>query len=279
MPALLQVVADELLMPRGLNITSFVPHRGDTLMEEMKCYSLPYGGLGFASHVLTYYAIICLWARRSPIWPFRRVNCSKLDLSLGIVGLALSVGLSIFAIVMCKNTWQLLVIAVWKMSMSMLNGITAVHAAVVVMNGGKSTGEAAWWIVLYLPGMFAGMSGLMSLVVKHWYDAGVRKITIAFYSIVGIGAVIVFIGIYRGLTSKPKYEPVTGEKKKDEERVWYWGIGGLAFSVSLFTVLAAFYGDWTLGMMTNNLVGLPSGDNSGLYWSYFVAKRLTMFSL
>ncbi|TFK31067.1 hypothetical protein BDQ12DRAFT_619617, partial [Crucibulum laeve] len=67
--------------------------------------------------------------------PSRRVDCSRLDLPLGIVGLALSVGLSIFAIVRCKNNWQVLVIAVWKMSMSILNSVTTVHATVVVING------------------------------------------------------------------------------------------------------------------------------------------------
>lgn len=28
--------------------------------EELKCYGLPYGGAGFASHILTYYATIML---------------------------------------------------------------------------------------------------------------------------------------------------------------------------------------------------------------------------
>ncbi|KAF9011847.1 hypothetical protein BDQ17DRAFT_792344 [Cyathus striatus] len=195
--------------------------------------------------------------------------------------------MSIFSIVRCKNTWQLLAIAIWKMSMSLLNGITAVHAACAILmrdfdhKEKANTGKAAWWLLLYIPGMFTGMVGLMSLVVKHIHEGGVRKLTISFYCIVGGGVILLLIGIWRSITRKPKYTLVNGNRKKvgdDEDTVLVWGFGGFAISVFLFTVLAAFYSDWALGMMTDNLIGLPSGDNSALFWSYFVAKRLTMFS-
>ena len=253
--------------------------------------------MGFVSHVLTYYAIGCLWAARSPLWPARRVNHSKFDLLLGVCGVTLSSGIAIFTIVSCKNSWQLLVIAVWKMSMSLLNGCTAIHAAHLAMKDGYKAvahpEKTAWWILLCMysassqtlidkltypplvdvPGMFAGISGLMSLVVQHLDNVGVRKLTIAFYSIIGIGVLIFLIGMFRGVSRKAK-----SVDEEDGEKVWYWGIGGFGFSFTLFTILAAFYGDWALGMLVHNLVGLPSGDNSGLYWSYWLAKRLTLFS-
>ena len=253
--------------------------------------------MGFVSHVLTYYAIGCLWAARSPLWPGRRVKHNGFDLLLGILGLALSSGLAIFTIVSCKNSWQLLVIAVWKMSMSLLNGFTAIHAAHLAMKDGYKAvahpEKTAWWIVLCMyalpsqtligeltflplldvPGMFAGISGLMSLVVQHLDSIGLRKLTIAFYSIIGIGVLIILIGMLRGVVfRKAKSKDVDGEE------VLLWGMGGVGFSFILFTILAAFYGDWALGMLVHNLIGLPSGDNSGLYWSYWVAKRLTLFS-
>jgi hypothetical protein len=34
-----------------------------------------------------------------------------------------------------------------------------------------------------------------------------------------------------------------------------------------------FDSNWALGMMTGNIVGLPSGDVAALYWSYFVGKN------
>jgi hypothetical protein len=129
---------------------------------------------------------------------------------------------------------------------------------------------------LDVPGMFAGISGLMSLVVQHLDNVGVRKLTIAFYSIIGIGVLIFLIGMCRGVSRKAKSSK--SEDDKDGEKVWYWGIGGFGFSFTLFTILAAFYGDWALGMLVHNLVGLPSGDSTGLYWGYWLAKRLTLFS-
>lgn len=268
--------AAELVARFTLKLPNITPQKGTTLIEEMRCYSLPYGAMGFVSHVLTYYVIACLWAARSPLWPARHVKHGKIDLLLGIFSVTISSGIAIFTIVSCKNSWQLLVIAVWKMSMSLLNGCTAVHAAHLAKKDGYEAvahpEKTAWWILLYVPGMFAGISGLMSLVVQHLDNVGVLKLTIAFYSIIGIGALIILIGMFRGAFRKAKSKDVDGEE------VLLWGMGGFGLSFTLFTILAAFYGDWALGMLVHNLIGLPSGDNSGLYWSYWLAKRFPMFS-
>jgi hypothetical protein len=47
----------------------------------------------------------------------------------------------------------------------------------------------------------------------------------------------------------------------------------LALDLAAFGIPAVFYSEWTLGMMTGNIVGLPSGDVAALYWSYFVGKN------
>jgi hypothetical protein len=112
-----------------------------SLNDEIQCYSLPYGALGCTSHILTYYTILCLRFGRKPHWPFSRIHFSQLDLVLVVVGLGVTTAVSIVTILRCRNTWQLLVIAVWKLDMSLLNGITAVHVAVLmrrrVMGGGS----------------------------------------------------------------------------------------------------------------------------------------------
>jgi len=36
--------------------------------------------------------------------------------------------------------------------------------------------------------------------------------------------------------------------------------------------------DWGLGIVTGNLVGVPTKEVKALYWAYFVAKRLPMLS-
>ena len=39
------------------------------LRIEITCYTLPYGGLGFASHILTYYTLFMLFSGRQPLRP------------------------------------------------------------------------------------------------------------------------------------------------------------------------------------------------------------------
>jgi hypothetical protein len=44
------------------------------------------------------------------------------------------------------------------------------------------------------------------------------------------------------------------------------------------TVLFAFYADWVLGAVAQNLGGVPSKDVAPLYWVFFAAKQLSMLS-
>src|SRR5208282_5195160 len=55
-----------------------------TLEDEIQCYCLPYGGLGFASHILTYYAIAILTTLHSPWRPWRRIKHSGFNYILAI---------------------------------------------------------------------------------------------------------------------------------------------------------------------------------------------------
>ncbi|KAJ3515613.1 hypothetical protein NLJ89_g1651 [Agrocybe chaxingu] len=238
--------------------------------HELKCYNLPFGALGFISHVLTYYTIACLWFGRKPLWPFKPITNSKTDLILGFVGISVCIVMSVITMIKCKNTWQLLVIAVWKLSMSLLNGLTGLTVAVMVVS--QKEGEvlkskvAMWWVLLYVPGMMAGMTGLMDLVVKVApFIPDIMRLTIAFYLVVGAGLIVGVIAMII---------------------ICWWGGGapgkvaatGIAVTLGLFLVLSAFYSDWCLGIMLDNLIGTPSSDASAFYWTYFVAKRLTMFS-
>ncbi|KAJ3512095.1 hypothetical protein NMY22_g15435 [Coprinellus aureogranulatus] len=219
--------------------------------------------------------------------------------ALGGIGLLISTLLSIVTIVRCKNSWELLVIGVWKMAMSLLNGITAIHVAVMVIlkkrkmkrarrreaSGSSSDGgdevqvekgeeipgnvrnepgagdhdegdrdrdvEAempikvvlnpmrwvSWWVVLYIPGMFAGVVGLMALVVKdHKVHPGVLKLTAGFYTVVGAGVLVVAAGVL--------YRLRNAEDGPTARRLVF---GGLIWMVGTFSVLAVFYSDWALG--------------------------------
>lgn len=91
-------------------------------------------------------------------------------------------------------------------------------------------------------------------------------LTLAFYSIIGASLIVgilsmIFIFCWGG--GAPEKVAATG----------------FLVTLVLFIVLGAFYSDWSLGIMLNNLIGIPSSDTSGIYWTYFIAKRFTLFSL
>lgn len=117
-----------------------------------------------------------------------------------------------------------------------------------------------------IPGMVAGMAGLMSLVTKaSKYNTDILRLTIAFYFVVGstliVGCLSMIFIWYRGGGSPFKV-----------------ALTGLGVTLTMFIVLSALYSDWCIGMMMGNILGTPSGDKSAFYWSYWAAKRLTMFS-
>jgi hypothetical protein len=118
-----------------LNFTQWIddalPHKGQTLRDELKCYSLPYGGIGFGSHILTYYTVIMLAAGRSP-WRFKRNKHWRFDATLSLVGLIWTAGATIFTMIRCRQRWEFVVMAFWKMMMSLTLSAIATHAAVIV---------------------------------------------------------------------------------------------------------------------------------------------------
>lgn len=110
-----------------------------------------------------------------------------------------------------------------------------------------------------LPGMLAGFSGLVSLLISNWKEH--HKLAIITYAFGGVlGAFILFYMV-----------TLCGDPSLRWSQPILWFI--------MFAALSALYADWALGAMTDNLFGKPSGDTTVLYWSYFFLKRLTMFSI
>ena len=117
--------------------------------------------------------------------------------------------------------------------------------------------------------MFAGIAGLMSLNHKFGHGhPGIPKLTGGFYGIAGVDIITYILGTICTLflLGSPGI-------------VCRIAVGGLVWDLAAFGILAVFYSDWALGMMSGNISGLPSGDVAPLYWSYFVGKRLPMLSL
>ena len=112
------------------------PEKGNTFGGEMQCYGLPYGGLGFASHILTYYTLICIWNRVRPHMPWKTMTRSfwKFNFVLGALQLMISVGIAVFTIIRCRNGWEFMLLAIWKIFMSATLGFSAISAALWTRN-------------------------------------------------------------------------------------------------------------------------------------------------
>lgn len=111
-------------------LQEMIPKKGATIADEIKCYSLPYGAIGFVSHILTYWTIVWLSFGRKPYWPSSRLSAGKLDLCLSLIQITITVGLASFTIVRCRSRWQFILLAAWKVTMSATVGFWGVWASI-----------------------------------------------------------------------------------------------------------------------------------------------------
>jgi hypothetical protein len=74
---------------------------------------------------------------RSPFRPWKKLKNSSMDLWLSIIGLTGGFALAVFTLVKCRNHWQLLVIGIWKLSMSVFNGTMGIDSALILGKAAK----------------------------------------------------------------------------------------------------------------------------------------------
>ncbi|KAF8242305.1 hypothetical protein K440DRAFT_565706 [Wilcoxina mikolae CBS 423.85] len=266
------------LTPPGW-LKEIMPKKGTSLYSEIHCYALPYGAIGFLSHILTYYTIIVLSLGRSPLRPWKRLNSPKLDMFLALTGLLIGVILTIFSMVRCRQRWQFLLIAIWKAMLSITLGALSVHAAAVVRRAGprkhynvtrKDFVNILRWLLLYLIGSIIGCIGLAPLVIVSYNDNVVVMRTTVIFGYTGMSAavMILFAGGIIG--------HIMGESSKQLWKKIFLPFACIGVTLGAFT---AFYSDWILAGLAENLIGVPTGDNAVLYFLYFAAKRLSIFSI
>ncbi|MCJ1292702.1 hypothetical protein MMC34_004255 [Xylographa carneopallida] len=106
-----------------------MPIKGQSIEAEIVCYNLPYGAIGFLSHLLTYYTITLLYLKRSPWLPWLRLTHSTLDKLLASLTFLATVILSLFTIVRCSQRWAFVLIAIWKLLLALTLSFCAWDAA------------------------------------------------------------------------------------------------------------------------------------------------------
>ena len=304
-----------------------------TLQQELRCYALPYGAWGFGNHILTYYTVACLAYGLRPFAPWSRISEKKWDIALGALGLAFTVTVAVLTIVRCRNSWQFMLLAVWKLMLSITAAAITIHAGHIsrkirLGNLGQhytqpeATGwtpdgqyaltesrknlvepnvqelrssyngsyhnndennanvtqpkvhnpyrQVLWWGFLYFPGAVTGFVGIMSLVREYFaVTPTLQTITYIFIGIASGGtlviAVIFFFTNWDGANFFRSFFQST----------WV----GLVWAFVILTILSALYTDWALGAMNGDITGTPAPGNEILYYIYWAAKRLPMFSI
>ncbi|MCJ1434992.1 hypothetical protein MMC27_004362 [Xylographa pallens] len=106
-----------------------MPPKGQSIEAEIVCYNLPYGAIGFLSHLLTYYTITLLYLKRSPWLPWLRLTHSTFDKVLASLTFLATVILSLFTIVRCSQRWMFVLIAIWKLLLALTLSFCAWDAA------------------------------------------------------------------------------------------------------------------------------------------------------
>ncbi|TFK68122.1 hypothetical protein BDN72DRAFT_898396 [Pluteus cervinus] len=244
---------------------------------EMTCYSLPYGALGFVSHLLTYYTIFCLWEGRRPLWPKRYIKYITWELSIGLVGLLVSSIMAIITLVRCRRTWQLLTIAIWKLCLSVVNGGTALYVGVVFVRARRKLKQTQ-----NLEKQQRETEARDRSVGQHnttsAEDLGEEeceieeKIRKELKDNNSISLMYIYI--------HPRDNPIVGLILEVSNRANQpWDPASVpAGTFIIFIAFSLLLTDWVLAVLTMNLGGAPSGDNAAFYWTYFIAKRLPMAS-
>jgi hypothetical protein len=262
---------------------------GSTVVDEIKCYGLPYGGLGFASHILTYYTVYMLSKSvpRNPLRPWKKSKHWVWNFSVSLLGLLGTILIAVITMIRCRNRWQFITITVWKMILSTALGFTSLSSAWKVrklwkdqnirgeyqkVEDDEATEESSpilrYTILLYILGVFTGLSGLMSLVAQTIHkNEQVLIITIVFGTVI---ATVLVAGTFF---------LVWGNSDGSTGKALGIGVLGSAMQLVMWVaILAAFYSDWILGAIAGSLSGVPSSDVAPLYYSYLIVKRLPLFS-
>jgi hypothetical protein len=243
--------------------------RNNNIQDEIQCYALPYGVVGVISHLLTYYTTTCIGFGVKPFWPTRRLSHNGLNIIICVVSLIVTVVMTSITMKNCRNSWPFVLIAFWKMTMSLgVNLVGLIRGCMV--SDEKDEPLPLLATLIYWIGTFIGIVGLFQVVHETFNDD--RNVRILTGLLIAVSSLTCLSGWIYWLA----------KSLQDDENVAPALILGLPSAATLtFGVIiffAVFYSDLVLAALKNDWVGSPSGPLKALYWVYFVAKRLPMFA-
>jgi hypothetical protein len=205
---------------------------------------------------------------RSPLPPFRPLKWKPYDFFNYFITACFTVTLTAFTMSSCRNSWPFMLIAFWKLTLSLSMNLIGF----IRVFGGKDqeTGTALWGSIIYWFGSVVGIVGLFRIVHETFAEnKAVRILTLVLVGLIalGIGTVVLVVLVMSCVSDDFNFvEAVLASQIS-------WGI-----AIAALVVIAVFFSDWILAAVEGNWVGVPSGNYEIVYWLYFAAKRLPMFS-
>lgn len=269
------------------------PEEKDSAIKAFRCFALPYGALGFLSHLLTYYTLIILYFGRRPFMPWWKLDSSILDIILavgGMIGAVISfiimlvrctdaitnIGLesgsytfpffSLIALLVCQ-LFLTISQSVWTLSRTLFSDqyqYAGGNLVRVDQNDQRQilNGEMLCHYFCFVFPTIVDGAAIFALDI--WIE-GVGP-TIGCLIAILLTFFLVLYGFREGLTE------VDDNRAQGKQWRFFLLIMISCFFFNLMMV-------WALGRWTGNLVGTPSSSNSALYWTYWISKRLPMLSL
>jgi hypothetical protein len=121
------------------------PTNATTLQYHIQIYAIPYGVLGFVSHALTFYVIMCHLLGRRPLLPWQNLEKTTWNIVLVTLSSFISVILSAVTLARTRGSQPLMILAGTQLVLGVIVDAVHVHRLVVKQEGWSNTLE--WWAV------------------------------------------------------------------------------------------------------------------------------------
>jgi len=289
------------------NVSSTEAPAQEDLKGIGQCYALPYGGLGFTSHLLTFYTIFTVFVGLPPwdpshiirSWPSDADVSTPLrhraaNLVLSLTTLVATSAISIISLVRCRGHWHFTLLAISELALSVMLAVVSLRAALIASGRDEKKGPRSWdrfeptpvglWLCLLATLLASELVGILGLVMKSWHNQkNVWVVTIAIAGVLVVGILTIGFGAWWWTNSRWTEEgPRWSSGFLGVDLGNWWCVPDIVYAVAaLGLVFAAavtvWYVDWIVGVLTGNIGGILSGDSRGvLCWCFVGARALSL---
>ena len=130
------------------------PTNATTLQSHVQIYAVPYGVLGFVSHALTFYVILCHLLGRRPLLPWQNLEKTTWNIFLVTLSSFISVVLSAVTLARTRGSQPLMILAGMQLVLGVIVDAVHVHRLAVKQEG-WSNRLGAWGVPMIATAVFS----------------------------------------------------------------------------------------------------------------------------